>query len=97
MRESNLQAKILEYLKGYGCYCVNVHGSSYMAKGTPDILACHNGKFYAIETKVGKNCTSTAQQIQHKRIQDAGGVVIVPYTFQEFLDHFLKAVQSENR
>lgn len=96
MREAALQSKILEYLKGYGCYCVNVHGSSYIAKGTPDILACYNGKFIAIETKVGKNGTSTAQQIQHKRIIEAGGVVIVPYTFNEFLEHFFKVVQSEH-
>lgn len=95
MREANLQSKILEYLKGYGCYCVNIHGSSYIAKGTPDILACYNGKFIAIETKVGKNDTSTAQQIQHNRITEAGGVVIVPYTFNEFLEQFLKVVQSE--
>lgn len=95
MREAALQAKILEYLKGYGCYCVNVHGSSYIAKGTPDILVCYNGKFIAIETKVGKNGTSTAQQIQHKRILEAGGAVIVPYTFNEFLEQFLEGVQSE--
>ena len=95
MREANLQAKILDYLKGYGCYCVNVHGSSYIAKGTPDILACVNGKFVAIETKVGKNDTSVAQNIQHLRIKAADGVVIVPYTFKEFLEEFLKVVPSE--
>jgi Holliday junction resolvase len=94
MRESALQTRILEYLKGYGCYCVNVHGSSYGSKGTPDILVCCNGKFIAIETKVGKNVTSAAQEIHHERIKKAGGVVIVPYTFNEFLELFIKVVQD---
>lgn len=84
-KESVLQAKILKYLKDIDGYAVNQHGSSMSSKGTPDILICYKGKFIAIETKVGKNKCSSAQLLHHKRIIKAGGAVIIPYTFDEFL------------
>lgn len=84
-RESALQSRILRYLKDSGVYVVNQHGSAMSSRGTPDILACHNGKFVGIECKVGDNKCSPAQIVHHKRIVKAGGAVIVPYSFEEFL------------
>ena len=84
-REAVLQTKILKFLKDSGVYAVNQHGSAMSSKGTPDILVCVKGKFVGIETKVGNNKCSPAQILHHKRIAKAGGVVIVPYSFEEFL------------
>lgn len=84
-KESVLQTKILKYLKDVGGYAVNQHGSAMSSKGTPDILACYKGRFIAIETKVGYNKCSPAQELHHARIKKAGGAVIVPYTIEEFI------------
>lgn len=88
MKESTLQAKIIKYIKSVGGYAVNIHGNSYQSTGTPDVIACYKGRFIAIETKVGNNKQHNAQLVHMKRIQKADGVVIVPYTFDEFINQW---------
>ena len=34
-----------------GVYCLRTHGGSFQLKGTPDILGCAKGRFFAIEAK----------------------------------------------
>ena len=88
MKESTLQSNISEYLRGRGAFVANIYGSGMTGKGTPDLLVCFNGKFIAVECKVKKNKLSPAQIIQCKRIEQAGGACIVPYTFEEFIKQF---------
>ena len=94
MRESTLQRRIIDYLESIGAYVLNVYGSGMTGKGTPDILACYNGLFISIETKVGNNRLGAAQVITRKRILKAGGIHIVPYSMEQFVTEFNEAVNK---
>ncbi|MCB5007517.1 hypothetical protein LGX04_09795 [Streptococcus mutans] len=63
---------------------MNVHGGGWVAKGTPDIIACINGKFAAFELKVGKNKMQPDQEINAIRITRSGGHHYVPTTIEQF-------------
>lgn len=94
MRESTLQSNIIDYLRGRGAFVVNIYGSGMTGKGVPDLLVCYDGKFIGVECKVGNNKLSPAQVIQRKRIIQAGGACIVPYTLEEFIDQFEAVVRD---
>ena len=49
----------------------------YGKQGAPDFLVCHRGKFFGIETKAGKGKLTTLQEINLKKIVEAGGVALV--------------------
>lgn len=52
MKESAIQAKILNYLNRLPeCKVVNNHGNAYQGAGRPDIFACYRGRFLALEVK----------------------------------------------
>lgn len=77
MREQQLQSKIIKELEKQGAWVVKVISAN--KRGTPDLIACLNGKFYAIEVKApGKLSTvSEIQKYQLKKITEAGGVAII--------------------
>jgi hypothetical protein len=75
--ESLVKKKIHAILKAYGAYAVNYIGGISANNGTPDILACLNGRFIAIEAKAGKNKPTDLQTLNLKRIDDAGGLALV--------------------
>ena len=50
-REKVFENKIKAYLKSVGVYFIKTHGDRFSKVGTPDILACVNGYFVAIEVK----------------------------------------------
>lgn len=52
--ESKVKAKIHAALKAVDAYAVNYIGGQYANNGTPDILACLNGRFVGIEAKAGR-------------------------------------------
>ena len=75
--ESRIVAAILRRLREVGAFAEKTHGSQYMRAGTPDIYACYNGYFIAIEVKQpGKKATPTQQRVL-KEIRDAGGIALV--------------------
>ena len=51
----------------------------YGTQGAPDFLVCLNGRFIGIEAKAGRVKTTTLQELNLKRIQDAKGIAIVVY------------------
>ena len=75
--ESKVKTKIHAILKKRGAYAVNYIGGISANNGTPDILACLQGRFIAIEAKAGKNKPTDLQTLNLKRIDDAGGVALV--------------------
>ena len=77
MREQDVQRKIIKYLESLPNSWV-VKTISTNKRGTPDILACVNGRFVAIEVKaLGKLSTvSKLQQYQIDRINSSGGFSI---------------------
>lgn len=63
-----------------GVYCLRTHGGSFQQKGTPDVLGCARGRFFAIEAKRSKReKPSPAQTYVLGRFQDAGGKVFVSH------------------
>jgi Holliday junction resolvase len=75
--ESKVKTKIHALLKKHKAYAVNYIGGISANNGTPDILACLNGRFIAIEAKAGKNKPTDLQTLNLKRIDEAGGLALV--------------------
>ena len=77
--ESKLSRKIMEALRLEGVFCFKVHGSSYMMPGLPDIIACVDGYFLGLETKMPaeRENVSSQQRRVHSMIAAAQGEVSV--------------------
>lgn len=59
-------------------FCLRTHGGSFQLKGTPDVLGCAHGRFFAIEAKRdNKQKPSAAQVYVLNKFRDAGGEVFV--------------------
>lgn len=78
-QEKQFENKIKKYLKERGCYCVKYFGCNYSTSGTPDILACVNGYFLAIEVKAQTGKPSELQLVKIADIRKAGGFAYVAY------------------
>ena len=78
--EKNFENKIKAYLKSIDAYFIKTHGDRFSRIGTPDIIACINSKFIALEVK-GENGKPSELQLYHiEQIQKARGygAIIVP-------------------
>jgi hypothetical protein len=75
--ESLVKKKIHAVLKEMGAYAVNYIGGLAANNGTPDILACHEGRFVGIEAKAGKNKPTDLQISNLRKIYEAGGISLV--------------------
>lgn len=63
-----------------GVYAIRTHGGSFQQKGTPDVLGCARGHFFAIEAKrSAKEKPSTAQQYNLRKFREAGGTTFVSH------------------
>ena len=95
LSESALQKKIIKYLEAQGAWVVKI--ISCNKNGCPDLLAVHEGKFYAFEVKRedGKGVVSKLQKYRIKEIEKSGGIAYVVSS----LDHVKKIMlplQYEN-
>ena len=77
--EKTFENKIKKYLKDKDCYRVKYHGNYFSENGTPDILACVNGYFLAIEVKAQTGTPSELQLAKIDAIRKAGGFSYVVY------------------
>lgn len=75
--EAKVKAKIHTALKAVDAYAVNYIGGQYATSGTPDILACVDGRFVGIEAKAGKGKPTALQLRALEAIHRAGGVALV--------------------
>ena len=64
-------------LAAVGAFKVNYIGGTMGNNGTPDILACHKGRFIGIEAKAGTNKPTALQIKSLQAIDDAGGLALV--------------------
>jgi len=63
-----------------GVYCLRTHGGAFQQKGTPDIIGCAHGQFFAIEAKRTANeKASPAQEYTLNKFNRAGGTVFVSH------------------
>ena len=88
-REKVYENKIKAYLKSIGAYFIKTHGDRFSKVGTPDILACVNGYFVAIEVKAENGKPSELQLHHIKEIKKAGGeaYILYPKDFENFKEN----------
>lgn len=75
--EAKVKAKIHAALKAQGAYAVNYIGGLHANNGTPDILACLDGRFIGIEAKAGSNKPTDLQIVNLRKITESGGLALV--------------------
>jgi hypothetical protein len=100
--EGDLVKVCLQYLQFTGVYCwrQNTGANAVKAKGAQkrrfirygmpgisDILGCMpDGRFIAVECKVGKNALTTDQRVFLETIRDAGGIGIVARSVDDVVE-----------
>ena len=77
--EKKIENECKNILLKHGIYHFKNHGSAFTEPGRPDIVACMNGKFYAIEIKKPGGIISKVQEFTKKKIEKSGG-------FYHFID-----------
>jgi Holliday junction resolvase len=86
-RESRISGDIMDALRAEGVFCFKIQGGPTMMVGLPDIIACVDGMFLGLETKVPekRSNVSVRQKYVHGLIRAAGGRVEVVCGVQEAL------------
>ena len=84
--EKTFENKIKAYLKSIGAYFIKTHGDRFSKVGTPDIIACVNGHFVAVEVKAENGKPSELQLYHLEQIRKAGGhsFLLYPKDFENF-------------
>ena len=86
MLEKQVENQIKKWLKQHNYWYFKVHGGPFQKVGVPDIIACINGRFVAIEVKRSDGgIVSELQKAQIKKIKACGGLVGVAHSVDEFL------------
>lgn len=75
--EKKVKDQVVAILKGAGAYYFFPATHGYGRSGVPDIVACVDGVFLAIECKAGKGKPTALQVRELERIRIAGGVAVV--------------------
>ena len=81
-QEKSFENKIKKYLKDNGCWYVKYFANRMTKSGIPDILACVNGFFVAIEVKASNGKPSELQLYHRDEIRKAKGMSIIVYPEQ---------------
>ena len=90
--EKAFENKIKQYLKSQNIWHVKFFANRMTKVGVPDILACVNGRFVAIEVKAEKGKPSEIQLWNIEKIKDSGGIAMVLYPDQ--FDIFKDLIQD---
>ena len=77
--EKQFETKIKKFLSDNDSFYVKFFANSMTKKGIPDVLACVNGYFVAIEVKAQNGRPSELQLYQCRKIWDAGGFAFILY------------------
>jgi hypothetical protein len=75
--EGKVKAKVKALLNKYNAYQFMPATGGYGRSGVPDIVACVNGHFLAIECKAGNNKLTALQNRELDAIASQGGVVFI--------------------
>ena len=92
--EKKFETKIRKFIDECGGWQVKYFANGYTKSGIPDILACVNGYFIAIEVKAENGRISALQTYQIEMIRRAGGFAFVLYPsgyerFKQFINGLL--------
>lgn len=75
--EGKVKKSVRQVLDALGAYYVMPVTGGYGRQGAPDFLVCLKGQFIGIETKAGKGRLTALQEMNLKKIIEAGGVSLV--------------------
>ena len=89
MLESQVQSKIIKYIKETIVNSEIIKFTVVNKIWLPDLLVLvWDGKCFFIETKQIKGKLSKIQQYKIKLLRDIWYTVLVPYSYEEFLEQF---------
>lgn len=91
-KEKIIQSEILKWLKGNGYYSIKIISANHA--GAPDILACINGKFVAIEVKRVGNKLTVLQNLNRKAIELSQGKFIIANSLED-VKQFMRIISNE--
>ena len=94
LSETRLKEKVLAMLKKEFRDAWVYKTSDRWKSGIPDVLVCREGRFFAIELKVGNNKATRLQLYVLKKIKRAGGCVAVCRSVDE-VRNVLKTERSK--
>jgi len=83
LKEQDIQTAIIKGLESRGAYVVKVIKAS--KSGVPDVLACLDGKFIALEVKTIKGKVSPIQEYHVQKVLCAGGICGIVRSVDEAL------------
>lgn len=97
--EKSFENKIKRFLTDRGCWHVKYFANRMTKSGVPDILACVNGRFVAIEVKASNGHPSELQIWNRDKIREAGGIAIIVYPeqWEDFVDLINELVVDPTR
>ena len=75
--ESKVKKRVREVLDKLGIYHFMPPANGFGRAGIPDIIACMDGHFIAIECKAGSGKTTALQDRELDRIHNAGGTTYI--------------------
>lgn len=86
MTEKQFETKVKQFLKSHNIWFTKIWGGGFQKAGIPDILACVNGRFVAIELKGSSGKPTELQKYNIKKINESNGVGIIlyPKDFERF-------------
>lgn len=95
--EKQFETKIKKFLTDNGCWYVKFFANAMTRSGIPDLLACVNGYFVAIEVKAENGKPSELQKYNVRKIREAGGIAIIlyPNQFDDFKNLILGIKQMK--
>ena len=84
--EKTFENKVKKYIEEQDGWQVKFFANRMTKTGIPDILACINGYFVAIEVKAQNGKPSELQKHHIKKINDARGyaIILYPDQYEEF-------------
>lgn len=92
-KEADVKEAVKKVLNEVGAYWFMPVQTGYGVKGIPDFVCCVKGRFFAVETKFGKNTLSTWQKKQQDKILAARGTyMVIDEEGIEDLRNYLKAI-----
>ena len=95
-QEKQFENRIKKYLTDHGIWHVKYFANGFTKSGIPDILACVNGHFLAIEVKAENGKPSELQLHHIEKIKQAGGhaVIVKPSQFNK-LKKLIQELKNE--
>ena len=96
LSETNLKRKVIGFLKKHYPDAWVYKASDKWISGIPDLLICKEGRFYAIELKVGRNKATPIQEFVIRKIHEAGGRVSVCWSVEE-VERFIQGGEAHDQ